>query len=101
MKGATHKIINQEMMQLNPQKIENAEQFVELTLTNSRVEQALEETSSGKANLQNLKTFLQWICDDIKKETSLEMKKNELEFSQIEPILIEKSKKIFMDLLNN
>lgn len=92
VKGSTHKILENASMQLNPQKIESIDQFVDLVLTPSRLEQAVEEGCNGKYSEKNFGLFSNWLKNDIQKETSLELENNNLSFSSVEGPLLKKAK---------
>ncbi|WP_229640355.1 RNA ligase family protein [Waterburya agarophytonicola] len=73
-KGEKHRVVkSKEAVRVDPEVAQNIEAFVELFVTEARLQQALTEACNGELNIKKMGQFLKWIARDIKKESSVEL----------------------------
>lgn len=62
---------------------ENVKAFVDVFVTDQRVNQAVTESCEGVYSLSNIPKFLAWIGPDVKKESEVELQKMGLEWKDV------------------
>ena len=73
-KGEKHRVVkNKQAVQIDPEVAKSIEEFVELFLTDARLEQALLEACNGELDVKNMGQFLKWISLDVQKESEAEL----------------------------
>ena len=83
-KGERHKVVKQKKaVQIDPETVATAADFVELVLTEARMEQAVTEACEGQHDIKKMGSFLQWIGRDVKKESQDELLISGLEWKQV------------------
>ena len=83
-KGEQHRVVkNKQAVQLDPEVAQNIEEFVELFVTEARLQQGLSEACNGELNIKKMGQFLQWIALDIQKESLAELEQSNLAWKQV------------------
>ena len=83
-KGEKHQVVKQKKpVQLDPEVAKNIEEFVQMFVTENRLEQAVQEGCDGDVSMKKMGGFLRWIGQDIKKEGQAELEASGLEWKQV------------------
>ncbi len=84
-KGEAHKQVKGPKVTLDPAVAASIDGFVELTVTENRLEQGLEYLAEmGHAiEMRSTGPFLQWVGKDVKRECRAELEASELEWKQV------------------
>lgn len=81
VKGEKHRVTKtKESVQIDPEVAASIDDFVNMTVTEARLEQGA--TAVG-INIKNIKEFLAWIAADIQKENQDELDASDLEWGQV------------------
>ncbi|KAL6068671.1 Translation machinery-associated protein 22 [Balamuthia mandrillaris] len=115
-KGPTHSVIaGKKSVQLSPELVESAEQFLDLFFTEARLRQGWEEviiSSSPSPSLQQevnnntgskthlIGEFVEWICNDVRKESKQELEQNGLTWEQVSGMANIRARKWFLAEIN-
>jgi hypothetical protein len=71
-KGEEHRVVRTKAAQMKPEVVATIDAFVDLFVTEARLQQALNATG-GVAAKRYVGPFLAWIADDVRKESQLEL----------------------------
>ena len=83
-KGEKHRVVkNKQAVQIDPEVARSIEEFVDLFVTEARLEQALTEGCGGELNMRKMGQFLKWISLDIQKESEAELAAGNLTWKQV------------------
>jgi tRNA-binding EMAP/Myf-like protein len=83
-KGDKHKVVKQKRpAQVDPEAAKNVADFVDMFLTDARLEQGVAEACGGECDLKRTGDFLKWIGQDVKKESTAELEASGLEWKQV------------------
>ena len=83
-KGEKHRVVkNKQAVQIDPEVVRSIEEFVDLFVTEARLEQTLIEVCGGELNMRKMGQFLKWISLDIKKESEAELTAANLTWKQV------------------
>lgn len=83
-KGERHQVVRQKApAQVDPEVARSVAHFIELFVTEPRLEQALREACDGELAMPRLGHFLKWIGKDIAKESKAELEASGLEWKQV------------------
>ena len=85
-KGEKHKVVKtKEAVQIDPEVAANVDEFVDLVVTEARLEQGVREIASGKLVFEHrlIGPFMGWFGKDVKKETEAELEASGLEWKQV------------------
>jgi hypothetical protein len=92
-KGEAHKNIKTAApAQVDPEKAASVDQFVELVLTEARLEQG----AAGSYDMKQMGKFINWIVADVKKETQDELEASNLTWDQVTKALTTKARTWYM-----
>ena len=72
------------------------EEFVEMFVTDGRLDQGLREASEGRFNPRFIGPFVNWIANDVEKESKVELAKANLTFGQVKGQVINKARTWYM-----
>ena len=88
-----------EMVTIDPQKVENIEQCVDIIVTEERLNQGLEFLKENELELdmRNIGKYLKWIGQDTMKEELDTVEANNLEWSDVVKVVTLRAKKFFME----
>jgi hypothetical protein len=98
-KGEKHKIVAKAApVQLDPAVAEGIDQFVNMVLTEARLEQGARVAACGELSFDKrlIGPFLGWICKDVEKETQLELKASGLTWKQVQKGISAKAREWYM-----
>lgn len=100
-KGEKHQVVKQKKpAQVDPEAAASAQAFIDLVVTEPRLEQALAEGAGGDANMKMVGPFLKWISQDVKKECVAELEAANLEWRAITKLLTTRAREWFIGKVN-
>lgn len=76
--------------------LESMKEFVEYACTENRLKQGLEHVES--IDIKNTGDFVRWVCNDILKEESDTLVKNNIEWKKVAPMISKKASSYFRNL---
>jgi tRNA-binding EMAP/Myf-like protein len=83
-KGEKHKVVKQKSpVQIDPEIARSVDEFVDMFLTEARLEQGVVEACGGEFHMRCVGDFLKWIGQDVKKESIVELEASGLEWKQV------------------
>lgn len=83
-KGEKHRVVkSKEAVQIDPEVAENIDQFVNLFVTDSRMEQGLFAIGNS-LEMKNIGPFLKWVSCDVFKESLAELEASGLTWDQVQ-----------------
>lgn len=83
-KGDKHKVVNtKKSAQIDPEVANNVNEFVNLFVTENRLNQGVEVACGGEFNPKKMGDFLKWVGGDIKKESVAELDASKLEWKDV------------------
>lgn len=95
-KGEKHKVVNtKEAVQLDPTFVNSINEFIDLFVTEGRLEQGLTQIDSP--DVKNTGKFLQWFCADVEKESKDELAASNLQWKQVSKMVQDRAKKWYLD----
>lgn len=99
-KGEKHKTVTKAApAQVNPEVAESIEQFVDMVLSEARLEQGASASSSDGTLLfeqSSIGKFLAWIAKDVQKETADELEASNLTWKQVQKMIGDKSRQWYL-----
>lgn len=100
VKGEKHSVTKvKKLASIDPEKLKSINEFVEYSITENRLNQALFESCNNDPDIKNIGLFLKWINNDIIKEESDTLKENGLVFQDVVKGITIKAKTLYMTLL--
>ena len=92
-KGLKHQVcLSDKPARMTAASAENVAGFVDMVVTEARLEQGLTEACKGQAEKRMLGPFLKWIGQDIKKECQDELEASGLTFKEVSPEISKRAK---------
>lgn len=92
-KGIEHQVIKAEKpASITPEKVENITQFVNLFMTEARLQQAVTEACDGQYDLKRMGDFLKWFALDVQKESVAELEVADLTWKEVNKSLMNDAK---------
>lgn len=84
--------------QIDPEVLAGIEAFVEFAVTDNRLEQGLDSIREQGHTLEmkNMRFFLQWVGQDVKRECSSDLEASKLEWKAVSRAVTNKAKTFFM-----
>ena len=83
-KGYKHQVVKtQRAVSIDPEKAENIEQFVQLFVTEARLNQAVTEACDGQYDMKRMGDFLKWFLLDVQKESVAELEAASLTWKEV------------------
>lgn len=101
VKGQQHKVYDAEPMAIDVPIAAGAKEYVELVVTEARLEQGVTEATKGKLEAKYIGPFLAWVAKDIKKEAGLELVESGLSWKQVSPLINAKARHWFSERTRN
>jgi len=101
-KHSSKKRSKKEVANIDPQKVENINQCVDIILTEGRLEQGFDYLRENGLELEmkNMGKYLKWVGQDTKKEELDTVEANGLEWDDVSKIIISRAKANFMEKYN-
>lgn len=99
VKGEKHSVTKtKKLVEVDLEKVKSIKEFIEMILTENRLEQGLEYLKEQHLDLdiKNMGVFLKWIGNDCLKEESQRMIESELERKDVMPAIANKAKDWFL-----
>lgn len=98
-KGERHRVMkSNEPAQINPEIAGSISQFVELVLTEARLQQGA-STVGESLDIKFLGKFIGWISQDVQKEAKLELEASKLEWKQVSKAVADKARAWYQNKL--
>lgn len=83
-KGEKHRVVKvKEAVQVDPAIAESVEQFIDLFITEARMDQGL-AAIGGSLEMKNMGPFLKWVSSDVFKESVAELEASGLTWDQVQ-----------------
>lgn len=96
-KGEKHQVVAQKKpAQIDPEIVKNVTEFVNLVVTETRLEQGVREACTGEFEMKKLGSFLKWFGQDVQKETQVELDESGLEWKQVAKPINKKAREWFI-----
>lgn len=103
-KGEKHKIVKQKKsVQLDPEVVDSINGFVDLMVTESRLEQGVREITRGELEFSHkmIGPFIGWVGKDVQKESSAELEASGLEWKQVAKPVTTRAREWYLEKLNS
>ncbi len=101
-KGEKHQVVKtKKAVQIEPEIAQNIAEFVDLFVTEARLQQALTEACSGELDMKQMGQFLQWISVDIHKESEAELAVADLTWKQVNKFVNSAARKWYTNKVTN
>lgn len=98
-KGEQHRVVKNKLaVQIEPEIARNIEEFVELFVTEARLQQGLSEACNGEVDIKIIGSFLKWIALDIQKESLTELAASGLTWKQVHKPMSNTAKQWYLKL---
>ncbi len=83
-KGEKHRTAGTKVaVQIAPSVVKGAQEFVDLMVTDARLEQGVSQLFDGQYDIRNTGTFIPWVVADVQKESTAELAASGLEWKQV------------------
>ncbi len=97
-KGEKHRVVRTKApAQIDPEQAKSVAEFVELVVTDARLEQGVREACDGVFEMKRIGHFLKWIAGDVRKETSVELEAAGLTWKQVGKAVSAKAKSFYIN----
>lgn len=99
-KGEKHKTVSQkEKVQIDPEVAESIDEFVNITVTPPRLEQAVRECEKGELVFRKSKLgdFVRWISNDIQTECKDELEVSGLSWKDVNKVISNRARTWFLE----
>jgi hypothetical protein len=84
-KGLKHaKVKTKNPVEIDPEVVKSVDGFVDHMVTGNRLEQGLTEACGGEAHMRHTRAFIQWVSDDVQKESEAELEAAGLAWKQVQ-----------------
>ena len=101
-KGEKHSCVKtKKAVQIEPELAQNIDEFVELFVTEARLQQALTEACNNELNMKQMGQFLKWISVDIHKESEAELAAANLTWKQVNKFVNSAARKWYTNKVTN
>ena len=101
-KGEKHQVVKtKKAVQIEPELAQNIDEFVELFVTEARLQQALTEACNNELNMKQMGQFLKWISVDIHKESEAELAAANLTWKQVNKFVNSAARKWYTNKVTN
>ena len=95
--GEKHKVVKQKKaVQVNPETVASIAEFVELVLTDARLEQGVTEACGGEYEIKKIGPFIGWTAKDVNKECQAELEASGLTWKQVSKAVSTKARTWYM-----
>lgn len=100
-KGEKHRTAGTKTaVQVDPVIVKSTAEFVELMVTQARLEQAVSQVCEGNFDIKNMSKFLSWLVSDVQKESSAELNAAGLEWKHVAGAVQTKAREWFKERCN-
>lgn len=97
-KGEKHQVVKtKKPVQIDPEKVKTIEEFVELFVTPSRLEQGVTEACNGEFDMKKMGDFLKWFTGDVKKESTAELERAKLTWKEVNKPVMNTARKWYQE----
>lgn len=99
-KGEKHQTVKQKQpAQIDPEKSRGIDEFVELVVTEARLEQGVTEGCGGELESARVGAFLKWMAADVQKECGAELERSGLTWNDVNRAVSNKARSWFLGKL--
>lgn len=96
-KGEKHQAVKtKQPVQIDPEVAQSIDDFVNLFVTPARLEQGVTEVCSGKFDMTQLGTFLQWFNADVEKESAAELDAAQLTWKDVNKAVMKSAREWYL-----
>ena len=97
-KGDKHQVVKQKRpAQIDPEVAENVSHFVDLFVTQQRLEQAVAEACGGVYTMRQMGEFMKWMGQDVKKESVAELEASGLAWKDVSKAVMNRARQWYKD----
>ncbi|MBE9119044.1 hypothetical protein IQ249_24455 [Lusitaniella coriacea LEGE 07157] len=97
-KGEKHQVVKtKKPIQIDPEKVKSIDGFVDLFVTQNRLEQGVNEACNGEFNIKKMGVFLQWFVGDVKKESTAEIERAQLTWKEVNKPVMNAARKWYLE----
>ncbi|MEL6928587.1 MAG: RNA ligase family protein, partial [Cyanobacteria bacterium J06600_6] len=101
-KGEQHQVVRtKKAVQIDPEVAQNIAEFVELFVTEARLQQALSEGCNGQLDMKQMGSFLKWISSDIHQESEAELAAAGLTWKEVNKSVNSAARKWYTNQVTN
>jgi len=84
VKGDKHRLVGKKAAKVKADKAEGVDEFVNLVVTEARLEQGITEACGGEYNMRHTGSLIRWVSDDVQKEATAELEAAGLTWKQVQ-----------------
>ena len=96
-KGEKHQVVRQKNpAQVDPERAKSVEEFVDLVVTENRLQQGQATVCSDPAEMKDLGEFIKWVGQDVKRECAAELEESGLEWKDVAKAINTKARTWFI-----
>jgi len=96
-KGEKHKVVKQKQaVQVDPETVASVAEFVELAVTEPRLEQGVTDGCDGEYDTKKIGPFIGWVTKDVNKECQSELEASGLDWKQVAKAVSAKARTWYM-----
>lgn len=93
-KGLKHQTVkSKKAVSIDPELVKTIEEFADLFVTESRLEQGLTEAVNNELNMQKMGDFLKWFAHDVQKESAAELEAAGLTWEEVSKYIMTRARK--------
>ena len=97
-KGLKHQVVkSKKAVSIEPELVKTIEEFVDLFVTESRLEQGLTEACDGELDMKKMGDFLKWFAHDVQKESVAELEAAELTWKEVNKYIMNRARKWYQN----
>ena len=97
-KGLKHQTVkSKKAVSIDPEKVKTIAEFVDLFVTESRLEQSLTEACNGELDMKKMGDFLKWLVNDVQKESVAELEVAGLTWKEVSKYVMTSGRKWYQD----
>lgn len=101
-KGEKHKVVKTKRpVQVDPEKVASIAEFVDLVVTEARLEQGLQEACQGVIDIKRVGSFIGWVGKDVNKECQDELIASQLEWKDVSKPVATKAREWYQKKLES
>lgn len=101
-KGLKHQAVkSKKAVSIDPELVKTIAEFVDIFVTESRLEQGLAEACNGELDMKKMGDFLKWFAHDVHKESVAELEAAGLTWKEVNKHIMTNARKWYQDRVIN
>ena len=97
-KGEKHKVVKtKKAVQVNPSVVASVTEFVDLVVTDARLEQGVQEVCNGEYDMKKIGHLLGFIGKDVSKECQAELEASGLTWKQVSKAVVDRARVLYIE----